>query len=115
MSDSSGNDQVRVDTPQLKGAAEGFAGIAGRLKALVEQFSEDSRGLGEPWGDDAAGKKFFGQYAQPHEDGVSAGEGAGSALSGAAGQLLDLAAVLAAVEEQSVAAGKRLVQPGDSA
>jgi uncharacterized protein YukE len=106
---------VHVDTVQLKGAANALAGLANQLKAATQKFSEDSSAEGEAWGGDKGGKKFAGQYLQPHEDAVTAGESAASVLADSAGQLTDLAAALSTVEESSVSTSQQLVQPNNGA
>lgn len=117
MSDahSSANGDIHVDTVLLKQGANALAALAARLKAAGHQFGADCEARGEAWGDDKGGKKFLAQYKQPHADAEDAGLSGGSVLAESAGQLSDLAAALAAVEEQAMANGKQLAQPNDGA
>ncbi|MEU6220123.1 hypothetical protein ABZ845_21790 [Streptomyces sp. NPDC047022] len=111
----SSNETVNVDTDKLKPAIAKFNDLASRLKSVGTGLDLICQSYGEPWGDDKAGKEFYGKYEKPHADLIDAAHDAGAGFSIAADSVGKMVKAFEDIGDQAGAQGRRLrlsVDPG---
>jgi hypothetical protein len=102
------NETFSVDTDKLKPAIAKLNNLAAQLKSAGKEFDDGCQSYGQPWGDDSAGKKFYGQYEGPHSGLITAAYTSSATLGDTAGQMSDMVTAFEQVDDQAGAEGQRL-------
>lgn len=102
------NDTFSVDTDKLKPAMAKLHNLAAQLKSAGKELDDVCQSYGQPWGDDKAGKKFYGMYEGPHSGLITAAYKSSATLSDTAGQMGDMVTAFDQVDEAAGAEGQRL-------
>jgi uncharacterized protein YukE len=113
----SSQEPFTVDTDKLTPAIEQLNDLADQLKTAGRELESGSQELGEPWGHQETGEKFYEQYGDTHNSLIEAASQGGDGLDTAADQVQQLVAAFEKTDQQATEAAKQLgsaMEPGGS-
>ena len=95
------SDEVSVNSEELEAAASGFSDLARRVRNVYGTLLASLEGLGQPWGNDAAGNAFLNNYQDPKEQILTGLSGTGSVLDSTYDGLVTMAKGFADTEAEN--------------
>jgi hypothetical protein len=108
-------DKLSVDTDGLARAMPFFQELADRMAGVAQSLEAKTSGLGEPWGDDATGRQFLGQYQNPKEALLRGISDTGDVLGSTAEGVKTMAEGFAKIEENNLGALRNVTAGGPHA